>query len=88
MMLVLAESWRPFVDPLGLWVHDWWFLFLVPVSFLLSVAYRAVREPSIESLSVFFRAVAVMSVKILLGMFGLAAVLYFIVLVFTPMIAG
>ena len=69
--------WRPFLDPLpGVAFHYWW-LYLIPLSILISIIYKAVRAKrlsgSARDLADYARAVAVMSAQIVLGMIALAA---------------
>lgn len=73
VIAALAESWRPFLDPLDL--HDWWWAFLPPLAFGISVAYKAVRVTTFEG---YWRAVAVMTVQIVAAMIllGVAAFLF------------
>ena len=56
-------------------LHAWWWAFLVPLSLLISVAYKATR---VERLGEFPRAVVVMTAQIILGMLllGVAAYLF------------
>lgn len=73
MMGPLAESWRPFLDPLDL--HAWWWAFLPPLALGISVAYKAVRMPTLEG---YRRAVLVMTLQIIAAMIllGVAAFLF------------
>jgi hypothetical protein len=61
-------AWRPFLDPLNL--HGYWWAFLPPLAFLISVVYKAVR---VERLSEWPRAVAVMTAQIIVAMILLGA---------------
>jgi hypothetical protein len=79
-MVVLG--WRPFLDPLNL--HSQWWAFLVPLSFLISVTYRAVR---MRDLTGYWRAVGVMTVQIILAMIGLGVAAFIFVEYLIPWLA-
>lgn len=64
MAFVLA--WRPFIDPID--AHAWWFLLILPVAFLVSLSWKAVRVDDIQRLP---RPVIVMTVQVILAMLGL-----------------
>jgi hypothetical protein len=81
MMGVLG--YVPFIDPLD--VHQWWYLLLIPVALLVSIAYKACR---VESLSDFPREVAVMTVQIVVVMILLGFASFLFVEKVLPMIAG
>jgi len=71
-----AGPWRggtPFIDPLD--VHGTWWLTIIPLALFLSIAYKAVRAPSVEGIA-FWRSVAILAVQIILGMVALAAALH------------
>ena len=70
----------PFVDPISVF-HDWWYLLLVPLSFGISVIYRALK---MQSLDRFWRAVAMMTVQIVLVMAALAVALVVLVELVIP----
>ena len=82
-LLTLAEigPWRPFLDPIN--AHSFWYLLLIPISFFISVAYKAVR---VRSLKGYWTAVGVMTVQIVLGMIALAVAFYLLVQVYPKMI--
>ncbi|MFM9995952.1 MAG: hypothetical protein ACKVU4_09135 [Phycisphaerales bacterium] len=69
----LAESWRPFLDPLDL--HAAWWLFLIPLAFGISVTYKAVRLPTLDR---YWRGVAAMTAQIVGAMIllGIASYLF------------
>lgn len=77
-----AGAWRPFIDPAN--AHSVWYLLLIPISFFIAVAYKAVR---VKSLTGFWTAAFVMTVQIILGMIGLAAAFYILVQVY-PKLMG
>ncbi len=58
-----SAPWRPFLDPLDL--HGLWWLFLLPLALGISVAYKAVRMPTLEG---YPRAVLIMTFQIVLAM--------------------
>jgi hypothetical protein len=87
-MHVLAQTaaalsgWRPFLDPLDL--HAYWWVFLAPLALGISVAYKAVRVPSLEG---YGRAVAIMTVQIILAMVLLWLASFLFVGYLLPLIA-
>ena len=78
-LLLAAGAWRPFLDPID--AHEWWYLLLVPMSFFISIAYKAVR---LQTLDGFWKAVVIMTIQIILGMLALAAAFYLLVQVYIP----
>lgn len=82
-VITLADAgpWRPFIDPIN--AHSFWYLLLVPISFFIAVAYKAVR---VKTLTGYWTAVAVMTVQIILGMIALAAAFYIIVQLFPKLL--
>lgn len=82
LMDMVVLGWRPFLDPLDL--HSQWWAFLVPLSFLISVTYRAVR---MRDLTGYWRAVAIMTVQIILAMIALGAAAFCFVEFLIPMLA-
>jgi hypothetical protein len=75
-------AWRPFLDPLNL--HTYWWAFLVPLSLLISVTYRAVR---MRDLTGYWRAVAVMTIQIIIAMIALGAAAFIFVQYLVPLLA-
>lgn len=80
MMTLLA--YIPFVHPINLF-HDWWYLLLVPLSFGISVIYKALRLPTLDG---FWQHVGIMTAQIVLAMIGLAVFLVIVVAVLIPLI--
>jgi hypothetical protein len=78
---VVAAGYRPFIDPIDL--HRFWFVLLVPMALLLSLAYKAVRVPDIKDLP---RQVAVMTVQVVAGMIALGFASYLFVQYVVPAI--
>lgn len=83
----LAPNWpmppfRPFIDPLEL--HQWWFLLLIPMAFLVSMTYKAVRLQSLEN---YWRHVLLMLFQIVVGMMALGATTYLLVFWFARFVA-
>jgi hypothetical protein len=83
-MMILADilAWRPFLDPLDL--HTYWWAFLFPLSFLISLTYRAVR---LRDLSNYWRAVLIMTVQIIIAVIALGAAAFIFVEFLVPMLA-
>jgi hypothetical protein len=71
----LLAGYIPFVDPINIF-HNWWYLLLIPLSFGISVIYRALK---MQDLDRFWRAVAMMTVQIVLVMAALAVALMVLV---------
>jgi len=82
--LTLAEigPWRPFIDPIN--AHSFWYLLLIPISFFIAVAYKAVR---VRTLKGYWTTVIVMTIQIILGMIALAVAFYLLVQVY-PKVTG
>lgn len=77
-----VPPFRPFIDPIEL--HQWWFLLLIPMAFLVSMSYKAVRLQSIEH---YWRHVLLMSAQIIVGMIALGAATYLLVFWFARFVA-
>jgi hypothetical protein len=78
----LLSAYIPFVHPMT-FVHEWWYLLLVPLAFGISVIYKAVRMSTLED---FWRQVAIMTMQIVLAMIGLAIALIILVTLLIPRI--
>ncbi|MDZ4829643.1 MAG: hypothetical protein SGJ09_05515 [Phycisphaerae bacterium] len=70
----------PFVEPLPL-AHRFWWLLIVPLAIGVSMAWKAVRVPSLGD---YWRQVASMSVQIVLGVAGIAVGLFVLIQVVLP----
>jgi hypothetical protein len=79
--LTLADGWRPFLDPIN--AHSFWYLLLIPISFFIAVAYKAVR---VKTFAGYWTAVVVMTVQIVAGMIALAIAFYLLVQVYPKMV--
>lgn len=77
--------WRPFIDPLGGWVHNRWYLLLILMALLISIAYKAIRMKEMHH---YWREVGKMTLQIVAAMALLGLASYLIVLKFAPMVAG
>lgn len=75
-------AWRPFLDPMDL--HAYWWAFLIPLSLLISVVYKAVR---VERLADWPRATLVMTAQIIAAMILLGAGVFCFLEYILPMIA-
>jgi hypothetical protein len=73
-------AYIPFLDPVD-WVHDWWYLLILPMCFGIATIHKALR---MDDLRRFWREVASLTVVILLYMIGLAAALVLIVQLAIP----
>jgi hypothetical protein len=78
--MIALLAYIPFVHPLTVF-HEWWYLLLVPLSFGISVVYKAIR---LNSLQHFWRQVAAMTVQIVLAMIGLAIALVILIVMVIP----
>lgn len=74
-------AYIPFLHPINLF-HEWWYLLIVPLSFGISVIYKAVRMPTLEG---FWRQVIIMTAQIVLAMIGLAIALVILVVALIPL---
>ncbi len=75
-------AYIPFLDPINAF-HDWWFVLLIPMSFGISVIYRALKLPTLEH---YWRAVMTMTVQIVLAMAALGIALVIVVVQIIPML--
>lgn len=87
-LLTLASlPYRPFIDPLDIGLpalREWSFLLLIPVAFLVSLTYRAVRNGPTER---FWKSVFVMTAQITLAIVGLSLAAHLFVQVLLPVLA-
>ena len=77
---VLADGYIPFLDPISA-VHVWWYVLIVPLSFGVSVIYRALRVPILYH---FWRGAGLMTLQIVLPMVALALLLLILVETVVP----
>lgn len=77
-------AYTPLLDPINLF-HEWWFVLLIPMSLGVSIAYKAVRLPTLYH---FWKHVLAMTAQIIVGMILLAVASYIIIEGFIPMIVG
>ena len=75
-------AYIPFLDPINAF-HDWWFVLLIPMSFGISVIYRALKLPTLEH---YWRAVMTMTIQIVLAMAALGIALVIVVVQIIPML--
>lgn len=80
--MTAMPSWIPFVQPAPGVSHYWWALSL-PMAFLISMAWKSVRQPQ---LSGYWPAVGKMTAQIVLGMAGMFIALALVVRVIVPII--
>ena len=73
-------AYVPFLDPINAF-HEWWFVLLIPLSFGISVVYRALKLPSLEH---YWRAVMTMTAQIVLVMVALGIALVIVVVQIIP----
>lgn len=75
-------AYRPLIDPLDL--HDVWFLLLIPLALLISIAYKAVR---VDDMRTFWPAALWMTAQIIVGMVALGTAFYVVIEWLVPIIA-
>ena len=76
---LITLALRPFVEPLDL--HEWWWFTLLPLSVLVSMAYKAVRLADMRR---FWSQVALLTTQIVLAMLAIAAGFFVLVEVVVP----
>ena len=75
-------AYIPFLEPIEFF-QQWWYVLLLPLSFGISVIYKALRMGSLRG---FWRQVAVMTTQIVVGMIALAIGLTILVQVIIPLL--
>ena len=80
--VALTIAWRPFLDPLPAAGPVWWLLIL-PLAFGISVIYKAIRVPSLET---YWKQVLLMTGQIVLTMAAIAVGLHLFVELVLPRI--
>ena len=78
---MLTLGWTPFIDPID--AHAVWFLLLVPLCLLISVAYKAARCGDMRR---YPRQVLTMTAQVLVGMVLLAVATFVVLVVIVPVI--
>jgi hypothetical protein len=81
----LVLAYRPFIDPIDelFDAHRWWFFFLIPMAFLISLAYKAVRVSDFQG---FWRSVVVMAVQVVVAIIALGAASFLVIQFLIPRI--
>jgi hypothetical protein len=75
-------AYIPFLEPIEFF-HDWWYLLLIPLSFGISVIYKAMRMRTLDR---YWRHVAIMTTQIVAAMIALSILLIVLVQVIIPII--
>lgn len=75
-----VTAWIPFLEPMPGASRYWW-LFLFPLALFLSMAWKAVRQPSMDH---YWREVLSMTGQILVGVAAIAVALYVLVIIIMP----
>lgn len=78
----ITLAWIPLFDPINFF-QDWWFLLAVPMAFLVSMIYKAMR---VRLLYIYWRQVIFLTIQILMGMTGLMLSLYVLIEWVVPML--
>lgn len=82
MTMHFLAGYIPFVNPIPDF-HKWWYVALVPLSFGISMIYKAVR---LNVLSDYWRQVMSMTLQIVLAMIGLGVALIVFVRLIIPLL--
>lgn len=72
-------AYRPFLDPID--VGGWWWWLVIPLVFLISMVYKAIRVPTMRR---YWRQVVKMTVQVMFVMVLMCIGLYIIVLWAAP----
>lgn len=75
-------AYRPILDPLP--ADNVWWLLLIPIALLVSLAYKAVRVPKMQN---YLLSVVVMTMQILLGTIALGLAAYIVIQHLAPRLA-
>lgn len=82
MSAMMMLAYIPLLHPIHAF-HTWWYLLLLPLSFGISMIYKAMR---VHDLRVYWREVIVMTIQIVLAMIALAIALVVLVQVIVPLL--
>jgi hypothetical protein len=77
----LIAAWRPFLDPLDL--QRSWFWLILPLAFLVSMTYKAVR---VETLRGYWRQVVIMTTQLIIAIIAMGAAAFVVVEYVLPII--
>lgn len=78
---LLTLALRPFIDPLPLQRH--WWLLIVPVCLLVSIAYKAVR---VTDFSRYWKQVLAMTAQLIIAIVGICIAAFLLVQFIIPRI--
>ncbi len=79
LLPVLTLAYRPFLDPID--ISGWWWWLVIPMAFLISMVYKAIRVPTMRR---YWRQVVKMTVQVMVVMLLMCIGLYVIVLWAAP----
>lgn len=79
LLPVLTLAYRPFLDPID--ISGWWWWLAIPMVFLISMVYKAIRVPTMRR---YWRQVVKMTVQVMVVMLLMCIGLYVIVLWAAP----
>ncbi len=79
LLPLIMLAYRPFLDPID--VDGWWWWLVIPLVFLISMVYKAIRVPTMRR---YWRQVAKMTVQVMFVMALMCIGLYVIVLWAAP----
>lgn len=78
-LLPILLAYRPFLDPID--VDGWWWYLIIPLVFLISMVYKAIRVPKMRR---YWRQVVKMTIQVMFVMALMCIGLYVIVLWVAP----
>ncbi len=79
LLPALTLAYRPFLDPID--ISGWWGWLVIPMAFLISMVYKAIRVPTMRR---YWRQVVKMTVQVMVVMLLMCIGLYVIVLWAAP----
>ncbi len=79
LLPALTLAYRPFLDPID--ISGWWWWLVIPMVFLISMVYKAIRVPTMRR---YWRQVVKMTVQVMVVMVLMCIGLYVIVLWAAP----
>ncbi|MCL4197799.1 MAG: hypothetical protein KJZ69_09940 [Phycisphaerales bacterium] len=79
LLPALTLAYRPFLDPID--ISGWWWWLVIPMAFLISMVYKAIRVPTMRR---YWRQVVKMTVQVMVVMLLMCIGLYVIVLWAAP----
>ena len=75
-------AWIPFLEPMNA-MQSVWYIFIIPMSFGISVVYRSLRE---STYTTYWCSVVLMTIQIVLGIVAIAVALGIFVQLVIPLL--